>query len=178
MNENDFSDLFEMENDMKDESDEKIMITEFQREEVEEKEVEMNFQIDLPRYLEEKLNKNVKEKEERKTEKEGNEIGKLEAGLHFINPLLSIEDRKSRSRYNVSITQLISRPLGSDKNALDQDVKNRSDFSGDFPIHHFGEAMLKGMGWEKGNSIGWSNKKVIPVKELASKTDRKGLGFK
>ena len=29
---------------------------------MEEKEVEMNFQIDLPRYLEEKLNKNVKEK--------------------------------------------------------------------------------------------------------------------
>jgi hypothetical protein len=160
------------------ESEEKIMITEFERDESEEEEM-VEYKINLPTHLEAKINKNHSSfgKEFQKEEPQHNEK-KLEAGLHIINPPLSIEERKLKSRYNISITQLINRPTGTDKSSFDEDVKSRSDFSGHIPVQYYGEAMLRGMGWEEGDSIGWSNKQLIPIQELVSKNDRKGLGFK
>ncbi|KAL3685499.1 hypothetical protein R1sor_003521 [Riccia sorocarpa] len=46
----------------------------------------------------------------------------------------------------------------------------------DMPVESFGEAMLRGMGWEKGKPIGRNCKDVIVPVEYVRRTDRTGLG--
>lgn len=46
----------------------------------------------------------------------------------------------------------------------------------DLPIAKFGEAMLKGMGWKKGEAIGKTNKGLVEPIELMPRAQGRGLG--
>ncbi|KAL2653589.1 hypothetical protein R1flu_021717 [Riccia fluitans] len=46
----------------------------------------------------------------------------------------------------------------------------------EMPVENFGEAMLRGMGWEKGKPIGRNNKDVVVPVEYVRRTERTGLG--
>ena len=46
----------------------------------------------------------------------------------------------------------------------------------DVPIEQFGEAMLRGMGWAKGQAIGGTNKKLVVPTQIVSRPSRLGLG--
>jgi hypothetical protein len=46
------------------------------------------------------------------------------------------------------------------------------------PVEAFGEALLRGMGWSEGQSIGRSTKGEVAVKELVRRPARLGLGAK
>lgn len=47
---------------------------------------------------------------------------------------------------------------------------------GEMPVESFGEALLRGMGWQEGRAIGRGNKKEITTKDLIRRPHRLGLG--
>jgi G patch domain/KOW motif-containing protein len=46
----------------------------------------------------------------------------------------------------------------------------------DMPVEAFGEALLRGMGWQEGRAIGRGNKKEVLTKDLIRRPHRLGLG--
>jgi len=47
---------------------------------------------------------------------------------------------------------------------------------GEMPVESFGEALLRGMGWQEGRAIGRGNKKEVTTKDLIRRPHRLGLG--
>ena len=105
---------------------------------------------------------------------------KFTPGLHLMGEKRKIEMQED----DVPLTML-NRLNGIDEikeedKKLKHDVENRPDSNnedyGSMPVEEFGKAMLRGMGWKEGGSIGLSNPTKVKPIEYVPRAGRLGLG--
>ncbi|CAH3149036.1 unnamed protein product [Pocillopora meandrina] len=97
---------------------------------------------------------------------------------------VSGDDTEGNENENVSIPLLMRNPLpdieGYEKNekldiALRPEQSSMQDYE-DMPVSSFGAAMLRGMGWKKGEAIGGTNKGFTEPIEYIPRSKGLGLG--